>query len=359
MIELKIDGIKYSGWKTASATRTLNCFASTFNLTVSGRRIGSKQNIPLDGLAKIYVDDILVITGYLDEVKPQYDASKHEIIFSGRSKTCDLVDCSAIFETGQIINGTAKEIIQKIIAPFKIDLIYQADANPTIPDFQLQQGETAACAIERICNMAQLVYTDDAEGRLVIAKIGTGTSSAKLVHNVDFPEQNNILSCDCTFSHRDIFSDYIVKSQTAGTDFISGEDISGIEGTISDSDVKRYRPLVLLAESAMDGEAAQKRAIWERANRRGRILDLSYTVYGWHTGGGKLWEPNSFINVNDDFAIINGKILISSVNFTAGTGTTTSLSVAPPEAFIPSSANKLVKSFTGWKELKEGVKVER
>lgn len=359
MIELKINGIRYGGWKTASASRTLNSFASTFELTVSGRTIGSKKDLPLDGLAKIYVDGILVITGYLDEVRPRYDANKHEVVFSGRSKTCDLVDCSAIFETGQIINGTAKEIIQKIIAPFDIELVYQADSNPTIPDFQLQQGETAACAIERICNISQLVYTDDAEGRLVIAKIGSGKSSAKLIHNVSYPEQNNILSCDCTYSHRDIFSEYIVKSQTAGTDFISGEDISGIEGRISDADVKRYRPLVLLAESAMDSDASQKRAIWERANRRGRIIELAYTVYGWHTGSGKLWEPNSYINIEDDFAALSGKMLISSVNFRAGSGTTTVLSVAPPEAFIPSTANKLIKSFTGWKELKEGVKIER
>lgn len=207
--------------------------------------------------------------------------------------------------------------------------------------------------------MAQLVYTDDAQGRLVIAKIGNGKSTAQLCHKLNSPEQNNILSCDCTYSHRDIFSEYIVKSQTSGSDFISGEDISGIEGRISDADVKRYRPLVLLAESAMDGEASQKRAIWERANRRGRVLDLSYTVYGWHTGSSKLWEPNSYVTVEDDFTALSGKILISSVSFSVGSGTTTTLSVAPPEAFIPSTANKLVKSFTGWKELKEGVKIER
>lgn len=359
MIELKINGIRYGGWKNATVTRSLNSFASSFNLTVSGCQLGAKKDLPLDGVAQIFIDNTLVITGYLDEVRPKYDALKHEITFSGRSKTCDLVDCSAIFETGQIINGTAKEVIQRIISPFGIGLVYLADSNPTIPDFQLQQGETASCAIERICNMAQLVYTDDADGRLVIAKIGTGKSTAKLFHKISSPEQNNILSCDCTYSHRDIFSEYIVKSQTAGSDFISGEDISGIEGRISDADVKRYRPLVLLAESAMDGDAAQKRAIWERANRRGRVLDLSYTVYGWHTGKGKLWEPNSYIYVEDDFTALSGKILISSVSFSAGTGTTTTLSVAPPEAFIPSTANKLVKSFTGWKELKEGVKIER
>lgn len=355
-VQLRISGKIFDGWETVSVSRGLNCMASSFDLTVSDRFVGSKKNIPLDEECQILIDGTTVLTGYLDEITPRYSATSHEVTFSGRSKTCDLVDCSAIIETGQIMRGSPQEIIEKVIAPFGIGLVFSSDKPlQPIADFQVQPGETAQSIIEKVCKQTGLVYTDDADGRLVVQSIGSGLSVGQLIHRVDNGQNNNILSGSGKYSSRNIFRDYYVKSQMAGSDDIGGEDITGVEGHASDSDVKRYRPIVLTGEDAMDATTAQTRAEWERSNRRAKGQPFEYTVQGWRNSNGQLWMPNSYVSVDDDFVRVVGKLIISAVKLSAGDGTTASLQLSPPDAYILSSADQPIKSFQGWKELREGV----
>jgi prophage tail gpP-like protein len=355
MIELKIGGLIYNGWKTAMISRSLNCMASSFDLTVSDRYIGSKKNIPLDEPCEILIDGNPVISGYLDRIAPQYNASSHEVTFSGRSKTCDLVDCSAIFPTGQILKGTAQSIIEKVCKPFGIKLLFNATDNSQIPDFQIQPGETAQSIIEKVCKRTGLTYTDDAEGNLVIAAVGTGNSIGVLTHKISDGRQNNILEANCEYNSRDCFSEYYVKSQLVGTDELGAENITGVEGSSSDGDVTRYRPLVLTAESAMDAGTAQTRANWEKSNRRAKSMKIECKVQDWRTAAGQLWAPNSYVNIEDEFIRIKGKLIIAAVKLEVGSGTTATLQLAAPEAYIMSSAKQVIKTYQGWKELREGV----
>lgn len=330
--------------------------ASSFSLTVSDRFIGSKSNIPLDEECQILIDGTPVITGYLDEITPSYSASSHEVKFAGRSKTCDLVDCSAIIDTGQIISGSPKEIIEKVLSPFGIGLVFSSDKPLSpVPDFQVQPGETAQSIIEKVCKQTGLVYTDDADGRLVVQSIGSGVSVGQIIHRVKNGQNNNVLSGSGKYSSRNIFRDYYVKSQMTGSDDIGGEDITGVEGRATDNEVKRYRPIVLTGEDAMDMVTAQTRAEWERSNRRAKGQPFEYTVQGWRNGNGQLWMPNSYVSVDDDFVRVSGKLIISAVKLNTGSGTTASLQLSPPDAYILSSADQPIKSFQGWKELREGV----
>lgn len=330
--------------------------ASSFSLTVSDRFIGSKSNIPLDEECQILIDGTPVITGYLDEITPSYSASSHEVKFAGRSKTCDLVDCSAIIDTGQIISGSPKEIIEKVLSPFGIGLVFSSDKPLSpVPDFQVQPGETAQSIIEKVCKQTGLVYTDDADGHLVVQSIGSGVSVGQIIHRVKNGQNNNVLSGSGKYSSRNIFRDYYVKSQMTGSDDIGGEDITGVEGRATDNEVKRYRPIVLTGEDAMDMVTAQTRAEWERSNRRAKGQPFEYTVQGWRNGNGQLWMPNSYVSVDDDFVRVSGKLIISAVKLNTGSGTTASLQLSPPDAYILSSADQPIKSFQGWKELREGV----
>lgn len=345
MIELKVSGQKFSGWKTASVTRAINLFASYFEVSLSQKSLA----VPLDAPCQIFVDGLLVMTGYIDEIKPNYAATSHEITFSGRSKTADLVDCAAIFDTGQIINDELSSIITKIIQPFGIKLVFNPTGSFPIVDFQLQQGETAAAAIERLCAMHSLIYHDDAEGNLVISQAKIDLPIGTLIHKVSAGAQNNILSGGCAYSHRDRFSEYIVKSQIPGSDETGGEELS-TEGRSKDQTISRYRPMLLLAESSMDNEKAKGRAIWEKSNRIGKSLTLGYTVQGWKNGIGSLWQPNSYVAVDDDFVQIKGKLIISAVTFniSADSGTTSALQLSPPQAFIPATSEQEIRIFQGW-----------
>ena len=354
IIELKIGGKIFNGWKTANVTRSLNAMTSSFDLTVSDKYIGQYANIPLNRECKILIGGKPVVTGYLDQISPKYSATSHEVQFSGRSKTCDLVDCSAEVQTGQVLTGTVSELARKLISPFGISLkMSLSSLTTTIPDFQVQPGETVQSAIDRLCKACGLVYTDDENGDLVIQSIGIGMSAGLLVHHTRNGDANNVLSGEATYSARETFSCYTVKAQTQGSDFAGGDDITGIEAKAEDSEVNRYRPLIINAENAMNESMAKKRAEWERSQRRARAFSAEYVVTGWKNSSGSLWAPNSYVMVDDDFIRARGLLLISEVRLTTGTsGTNASLKLSRPDAYITQFN---LKGFSGWEELRKGV----
>lgn len=362
MIELKLNGKTYTGWTSASVRRALNSFASSFELAVSQKYHDGGIDIPLDAPCEVLVDGISVITGYIDEVLPDYSATSHTVTFAGRSKTADLVDCSAILDAGQIINSDLATITRKILAPFKLKAVLNnLSERLPVADFQLQPGETAAAAIKRLCSVHALIYYDNAQGDLVLSKVEMGTSGADIIHKVTGGNNNNVLSGAATYSRRDRFSHYYVKSQITGSDFVGGEDITAIQGDAVDSDMPRFRPLITMAESGMPQSQAVTRAQWEKASRAGKSVALEYSLQGWRNSLGELWTPNTYINVNDDFIKVKGKLIITEVDFkiSADGGTTTKLKITPPEAFIPSP--KAPSKSTGgggnqyWPELIKGV----
>lgn len=121
----------------------------------------------------------------IDEVVPDYNATSHLVTFGARSKTADLVDCSAVLDSGQLINTDLETVVRKILAPFKIKLVLSTvQGRLAVPDFQLQPGETAASAITRLCQMHSLVYFDNGQGDLVLAKITLGQAVDTIVHKV-------------------------------------------------------------------------------------------------------------------------------------------------------------------------------
>lgn len=98
----------------------------------------------------------------------------------------------------------------------------------------------------------------------------------------------------------------------------------------------RNRTLVVIAPQAASTGDCRTHARWERATRAGRSVAASFTVQGWREQGdkGALWEPNKLVPVDDDVTRLKGDMLISEVNFDiSDQGTTTTLTVYPPEAF--------------------------
>lgn len=360
MIELKLNGKTFTGWTSASVRRGLNSFASSFSLTVSQKYHDGGVDIPLDAPCEVLVEGISVINGYIDEVRPNYSATSHKVTFAGRSKTADLVDCSAILGAGQIINSDLETITRKLLAPFKIKAVLNnLSERLAIADFQLQPGETVAAAISRLCAVHGLIYYDNAQGDLMLSKVEMGEAGADIIHKVSSGDSNNVKAGACSYSRRDRFSHYYVKSQITGSDFTGGEDITAIQGDAVDGDMPRFRPLIIMAETGMPQSQALTRAQWEKSARAGKSVELEYTMQGWRNNRGELWTPNTYVNVDDDFIKAQGKLIVSEVDFSidADGGTTTKLKITPPEAFIPSPkapSQSGAGGFAGWAELKDG-----
>jgi prophage tail gpP-like protein len=328
---LRAGGSVYAGWKSLRASRSIEQMAGAFSLgVVESFRGGQRVSTPLrPGLAaQLLLDDEPVITGYLDDVNPSYDATSHSIDLAGRDKTADLVDCSAIHKSGQWKNATLKRIALDLLAPFDIDLVIEVDVGKAFPSYGINPGETVFECLDRAARMRALLLTSNAAGALVI------TRAAKTVIPVVLEEGVNIKSASGQFSWKERFSKYVLRGQDVGNDESHAGDVAHVEATVTDDTVGRYRPLIVIAEDHANATTLRDRAEWERNVRRGRGNRGKLTVQGWRRPDGVLWAPNALVRVKSPRLWLDADMLIAGCDYSLDErGTLTELTIVAPAAF--------------------------
>ena len=326
---LTVNGKQYSGWETININRGIEQIAGTFELSVTEKWSGNNEARPINRgeSCTVKIDGEIVITGYVDDVLPSFDSSSHTLKISGRDKTADLVDCSAIYKTGAWTNTSLKTIAEDLCKPFGIGVIFVTDIGEPFKKVSVEQGETVFEILERLARQRGVLLTSDGKGNLVITRASDNRVNTVLKEGV------NILSASGTFSNRDRYSEYIGKGSHVGDNFLNTEEAAQPTAKVSDEDVPRYRPLIIIAEDNATIDSLKKRVTWERNVRYGRSTNLSITVAGWKHGG-HLWRPNKLVKVESSLLKANDELLISSVNYTLNqSGTVAVLTLKGKEAF--------------------------
>jgi prophage tail gpP-like protein len=387
-VALFVDGAEYSGWKTVRVTRGLTRATSDFDLGVSERWTGEGEawQIQPGAACEVRYGNTLLLTGWVDAYKPSYDATSHAIQLTGRSKTCDFVDSSVLVDGGQFRGLTVGEIAKKLAEPYKLTVRVLDDGEPEA-EVQVQQGETCFALVERLSRLQALLVTDDADGNLVITRAGTGRASASLRHGA------NILAASANLDHSKRYSEVIVKAQRPGNGNKSDDDaltgwqpstplvlhqhsaarlianpgerhralmqlqrttgtkkgnpksLTEVGGGAKDPDIKRYRPLVIVAEAQSDDGLAEKRADWEVRRRMAEGTEATVTVNGWlQEEDGGLWETNQMVPVKAPWLALDRELVISSITYSYDeSGEKTALTMTLPDAFLPDSKRKAKK----------------
>lgn len=332
-VALRVNGKQYQGWTSVEVHRSMEAVAGSFNLKLTERWPGRStpwKIMPGDE-CELLLDGQTVILGYLDSVAPKYDAGRHEITVTGRDATADLVDCSADHKPGQWSDISLERLVQTLAEPFGIGLTVEADTGEAFRTFTLQTGETVWEAIDRAARQRGVLVVSDAAGGLVITRRGTNRAGVQLV------EGRNIMAASAELSQEDRFGTYIVKGNQPGTDNLNGEAAAAVSARAEDAGVKRYRPLVVMAEGATNPNVARQRAEWEASVRAGRAQTASVTVQGWQESDGALWVPNRLVTVRSPMLRMDGDLLITGVRYRKGSqrGTTAVLALARPDAYEP------------------------
>jgi prophage tail gpP-like protein len=333
MIDLKVNGSIYGGWKSARIPFGIEQISNSFELSVTDRWAGQDNPYPISigSACEVLLDGETVITGYVDDNTPEFDADSHAISIAGRDKTGDLVDCSAIHKTGQWVNATLDKIVRDICAPFGIKVIIDAPLGDRYTTYSIQEGETAHECIDRACRMRAVMPISDGKGNLVITRAKSGVPVAELIQGV------NILYARGDFSMRERFSTYYIKGQDRGSDddADSPENHTQVSATANDSFVKRYRPLIVLAEDKGAHATFKQRAEWERNVRRGRSARATVRVNGWRNVSGDLWRANTMVHLNSPYLGADVDLLIVGGTYIKdeSQGEVTELSLVGREAF--------------------------
>lgn len=329
-VTLQVGGSNYRGWKSIEVSIGMEQIAGSFRLTASDRWHGQDEAWPIlpGEKCRVLIGSTPVITGYVDESNPEYDARSHGLNVSGRDATGDLVDCSAIYKSGQWTGATLLKIASDLCGPFGIPVKAEGSVGKPFAKFALQDCETVFEALERAARQRGILLLSDGNGSLILTRAGSAKIGTALVKGV------NIERASGTFSHKERFSQYIVKGQAPGGDsFSDPKHHAQLKASAADAQVKRYRPLIVYAEQG-DGTTYADRAVWERNVRAGRAARLQITVTGWEHTPGNIWLPNRMVSVQDDYIGVDMELIIARCTYLLDEGgSRTNLELCLREAF--------------------------
>jgi prophage tail gpP-like protein len=324
---LKVDGMKYAGWKSIDIRRSLDHAADTFSLSLTDRWSGTEQRRPIrmGSPCVVWIDDQKLITGHVDDVNLRYNATERTISVEGRSKVADMIDCSLpLFNNAAQFNGlNFPDLAKKLAKEFNIDVIDEVGKFKPKRNRVIDPGSRVFEFLEEWSRVEAVFMTSNIDGDLIISR-----ASNKKV-NTALELGKNIKEAEGRFSMKERFSLYHYMGQPNW----SGNAPSKIDGRAEDLQL-RYRPTVVVNDDAENLGDIKRRAEWQRNISYGRSQQATYTVLGWHHADG-LWEPNRLVRIVDEWMGLDGVWwLISAVRFRLDeNGQKTELTVMPKEAF--------------------------
>jgi prophage tail gpP-like protein len=245
------------------------------------------------------------------------------------SKTCDLVDCAAIYKSGAWKDADLLTIASDLCDPFDIGVEMNGTAPAKFRRFSIQEGETAFEAIARAAKMRGFLTLTADNGELLLSRVGSKKTRTVLEYG------KNVLRGTRKGSWKDRFSSYTVKTQAAGSNDFYGQNASAIKRTVTDERIDRYRPTIIMAENEDTGNELRDRAQWECNTRAGKGRRVIYRVHGWRDDASTLWEPNTLVKVKDSRFELDTELLIAVVTFekTLEDGTNTTLELTDKAAY--------------------------
>ena len=338
-VTLTINGMIFAGWTEVEVITGIDAVASTFSVGVTERWPDHPERWVIDAGAPVVVaiGGEPLITGYVDELSSDISGDSHSITVSGRSKTADLVDCSALNKPGSWSNRSLEAIAQEIATPFGVTLSVEAATGAPFKKFALQQGESAWEAIERMLKQRGLLGITNAAGNLRLVSPKPGAAGETITQG----REPMAIRGRHDVSER--FSRYIAKGQAAGDDQANGDVVAGPKGEASDPGVGRYRPLIVMAEDQATTASLETRAKWEATVRAAKAQDAVVKLPNWRRSSGALWTPMQLVNLDAPSAWINDSMMVVSTAFRIDdSGKSVELTLARPEAYsqlpIPADA---------------------
>ena len=334
---VKIGGNVFGGWTSVNVTRGVERMPSDFDIQGTTRRPDEARG--LFGIGKplqITIGGHVVLTGYLERFIQRLSPTEHTVNLVGRGRCCDLVDTSALLSNATRSNTSvgvlARELVEPYAGPIKV-VTPDGDGDAKTYTFSINLGESPFEIIERIARFEGLLTYENADGDLVLSRVGTTQ------HSSGFTEGANIEAVELTGAIDERFSVYIpllMSSDTLNRDGLApGGGVAAGE-RVYDKGVTRYRPRIIVSEQNSNEQfLAHQRAVWEATRRRGRGERISLVCSSWLDSSGQPWTPNKKATIAfPRQGIGDVPYVITDVSYRrdAQSGTTAHITMMPPEA---------------------------
>jgi prophage tail gpP-like protein len=323
-LTLLADGQVYNNWDSVEIERSLDQFAHRYSL---------QTFVPFDAewtleqgmtCTLAYGTEVLV-SGYTNRVRYLASDNRFLIAVEGRSKTAELVDCSATHKTGSWNQKTATEIIRDLINPYSIGVSAgEVDLNDTekFSRFAIMEGETVFSAIDRACKTRGLLPLTTPEGDIELWGTFEGQTPIAL-------SAKHVIGAELYLEDANRYSDYLVRATGIG----SAVD-ARVKAQATDESITRFRPLVVVGDAAAGTAAAKTRAVWESTVRAGRSQRLRLTMIGATNSEGETYQPGQIYAVRyEPFGIDDALLLERAVLRLSSRELVTDLELCPATAY--------------------------
>jgi prophage tail gpP-like protein len=341
-VRVRIRGRTFQGWKQVRIFRSLENAAGGFEIRM--RDIGPRAILPGQKIEIEFGDgsDRTLLDGFVDRYRARTSEATASV--TGRDKTSDLIDSSAgIFAAGddrlEFNNIALIDLVRTLASPFDVTvLVNNAPTIERFKKFAVEPGETVWSAIDRAIRLRAMLAYPDGRGRLLIARPGAQHAETDLI------EGENVIDAEIELSHADRYALYIVRGQRPGSDDEDSELVAAVEGSASDAEITRFRPLLVLAEGSVTSSSAQIRAEWEAIIRAARSSTLKVKTRGWRELADTTlirsdpWQVNKIVRARIPSHEIDTDFLISAVSYSAGDdGIVSELTLVRKDAYTPQS----------------------
>lgn len=352
LVELVVNGARYSGWKSLRVTRSVESLAGSFAFDVSDRWDGSTAPWPIaeGDKARVEIDGDILIDGYIGKRSISAKADARTLTYSGGDRTIELVECSAIPPKWTYCNTDLEAFATTLAKPFGISVSVQPGVTLTKQaKLVVHPGDKVYEALRRAAVAESVLLVSDGVGGMLITRAGTARATPLI-------EGENIKEASVEYDASERFYRYVLATQVAGTDDASG-DATRIQAEATDEAVSRTeRVLMIRPEKGYGTADARRRVDWEARTRAAKAETVTSVVQGWRQPDGTLWPLNATTHVKAPTLIgVDGDLLISQVEHSIGEGgRITQLRLVRPDAFTPEPKATVKASGGAWKELAKG-----
>lgn len=304
ILSVVINGKKYSGWNDFTIDSSMENICSSFSFKATNVDI-DPNTIYCGAKVEVFVDEYLMLTGYIFKRTRSCNENSNDFVFSGREATADLVDCSATPKTYNNIG--LLDLCKKLCAPFSISVQGKTDLGKPFKKFVVESGESVFDSLQRACKSKGVLPMTNNKGNVELVSAGSETISLILDENIikSISEEEDFSEC---------FSDYTIKAQggESGETWLKAN--TQMKATTKDSSVDRFRQLILTAEDKQTQKMLEKNIQWEAQLRKGRRTSYNVQVFGFGKEE-ELLLKNKVIRLKYSKLKIDSSFLITSIKY--------------------------------------------
>jgi prophage tail gpP-like protein len=325
-VTLHVQGQRLSGFASGTVQLSMEAAFNSFEVEyVAGGKMPGERVVYCGDPCSVSIDGEVILGGYCDAINDEDAHDRLTLRATGRSKTCDVADCSAVHKhfSGQRVSQIARTLAKEVGVTVRL----VGDEGAPFESWHVQTGETIIDAILRACGKRGL-YAYCVGEELVLARAGTTETKTKLVRG------HNILRWTRADSWEQRFSEYVFRGQVPSTDGAWGSKATQLKHMVKDAGVNRHRPLALQVEAHGPGDV-RTRAEVERNQRAVRGESITCRVSGHTTVEGYVWRPNVLVAVKNPVLGVDAKLLVvtARLRFGESEDDDTELTLARPEGF--------------------------